>query len=573
MRVIAGGTLDRKDPTSWPRVYFCHVPKTAGSSLGAWLRSVYPRPVVLPVMLLVDLARLGADEIQRYRCFTGHFGTALEGLVHPPLPAVTLLRDPLERCLSLLRFVVRREPRSEVPPSQRRQSELVRRCGGDLEACLAEPEIRRMLWNGQARFLTASIDLRPCLGRPLPEVLEYLEELDQRPYPEAAALAAAARARLDAMLAVGTVERFEASADAIVRALGLPRPYRWPRENVAPERAGALEGFRWATARLSERAREALWDLNAVDREIHAYAGALLERRLAEEAAERDARAARSSAQQVAAPGAATVAGGWLEHWEADAPPALALAYLATAAQGAAITARPGAWLGLVAALVGWHALSRTRAVRALEAHGLAGLLAQVALARVAPAAAAVAVAGGAGAAARSAAACAAGLVWIGAWGVRSGAARQLASRWSDLVAGRWTLAARHPAAVVRRRVERVVLPVELAALGIALALAPSPWAFGALAAYALIELGRSRRHGFRFAAVRPRRRFPLLLAEFYEVLLPLALLAGQALRFGADGAALAIHLLLLPRRAGAFARAALRLAVGASVPRGRSAP
>jgi hypothetical protein len=567
-----GGTPDRKDLTSWPRVHFCHVPKTAGSSLGAWLRSVYPRPLVLPVMLLVDLARLGADEIRRYRCFTGHFGTALDGLIDPPLPAVTLLRDPLERCLSLLRFVARREPRLEVPPSQRRQSELVRRCGGDLDACLAEPEIRRMLWNGQARFLTAPIDLRPCLGRPLPEVLAYLEELDRRPHPELAGLGAAARARLDAMLVVGTVERFEASADAIVRALGLPRPYRWPRENLAPERAGAIEGFRWATARISDRAREALWELTAVDREIHAHAGALLERRLAEEAAAREARAARSGAR-AAAPGEVSAAGGWRERWETDVPPALALAYLATAAQGAAITARPGAWLGLVAALAGWNALSRTRPVRALEAHGLAGLLAEVALARVAPAAAALAVAGGAGVAALSPAACAAGLVWIGAWAVRSGASRQLASRWSDLVAGRWTLAARHPAAVVRRRVVRMVLPVELAALGIALALAPSPWAFGALAAYGLTELGRSRRHGFRFAAVRPRRRFPLLLAELYEVLLPLALLVGQALRFGADGAALAIHALLFPRRAAAFARSALRLAVRASVRRGRSAP
>jgi hypothetical protein len=51
-----------------------------------------------------------------------------------------------------------------------------------------------------------------------------------------------------------------------------------------------------------------------------------------------------------------------------------------------------------------------------------------------------------------------------------------------------------------------------------------------------------------------------ILLQDYYDLLLPLALLAGSALRFPIDLVTVAAHLLLFPRRALQVARDSWRL-------------
>jgi 4-hydroxybenzoate polyprenyltransferase len=631
----------------WPRLYFCHVPKTGGSSLGGWLRSVYPPGLVMPVMLPEGLAELDLERIQGYRCFTGHFGTALPRLLHDPVPTVTLVREPIECSLSLLRFI-RRRGNPAGGATERARFEAVIRHGDDLEACLDDPLVRALLRNRQSRFLGDPVDLAPFVGGPVDELLEHLDALERRPLRSDAEVEALARARLDEMAVVGVFERFAESADLVMRAFGLPRPREWPRENVAPERAADLEGSLWRDLGASDRVLEQLHSLTAVDRAIYAHAQKLLDQRLAEQARAREAQAAergavlRAAARwQGVAPRerlrrlwAATRFGEW---WEHQVPPLVALGVLVYREHGLAVSAQPVFWTGLLGVLAGLGAFAqlandwadrdadlgagrRNRAMwlpagarvgfafvtlgfvagglalagggtRAallclaivaaflayafppprLKTRGLAGAVAEMLAVNTLPALLVLDVAAGATGGRVPIPLAAAAVTWLSAWGLRGSFWHQLRDRERDALADVETAAVRFGPRSLQRWGERAVFPVELAAFLALLVLASEPLAWAALAAYTAVAWGRSRLQGGRVCIVRPRARRRLVLQEVYEVLLPAALLAGQALRFAVDGVALACYALLFPRRLLGFARGAVKLARKAAR-RGRKA-
>jgi hypothetical protein len=54
---------------------------------------------------------------------------------------------------------------------------------------------------------------------------------------------------------------------------------------------------------------------------------------------------------------------------------------------------------------------------------------------------------------------------------------------------------------------------------------------------------------------VDPKPRYMIVLNDYYDVFLPLALLAAFAVRWPIAGLALAVHLVLFPRRAREVAR------------------
>ena len=95
------------------RYFFMHIPRTAGTTLYRRLirtfgDTVYPLPfdrgrpdVVLNVGHAQDRFRTYGDQI---RVVVGHFPLCLGDLLGVPLTAFTVLRDPVERTLSLLRL-------------------------------------------------------------------------------------------------------------------------------------------------------------------------------------------------------------------------------------------------------------------------------------------------------------------------------------------------------------------------------------------------------------------------------------------------------------------------------------
>jgi len=246
-------------------------------------------------------------------------------------------------------------------------------------------------------------------------------------------------------------------------------------------------------------------------------------------------RSRRFRAAALAAPIAAGAA--FMLLWRDD--PALLAAYLA-------------AWLAFAA-----YSLPPLR----LKVRGLAGLLADASGAHLFPTLVAILLAFRAAAAPVDPLWLAAGACWALGYGLRGILWHQLADRDHDRRAGVPTFAERHPPIVAARVAALVAFPLELAGLGLLL------WRIGQalplllLLAYLLMTLLRLRLWRMNAVVAAPAPRYFILLHEYYDVFLPVALLAASALAHPIDLAVLAVHLLLFRRRPIEVAQTAFYLA------------
>lgn len=139
------------------RLVFLHLPKTAGTSLRAALaRHFRPEEVFRPEGL-ADWGEALADP-GRYRFWAGHMPFSLVALIPPPVFVVTLLRDPVERILSLYTFW-----RRHADPA-RPHLRVAMEC--DLEGFLAsaEPAVRNGTDNHVARLLHGRVPVAEANG-------------------------------------------------------------------------------------------------------------------------------------------------------------------------------------------------------------------------------------------------------------------------------------------------------------------------------------------------------------------------------------------------------------------------
>lgn len=153
--------------------------------------------------------------------------------------------------------------------------------------------------------------------------------------------------------------------------------------------------------------------------------------------------------------------------------------------------------------------------------------------------------------------------VWAFAYGMRGILYHQLADRDNDHRAAMQTFAARHPPHVAARLGTFVAFPLELAAAAAMVWKIGSSWPVLFLAVYSLLAAVRVRRWRWRPVIVTPKpRSFFVVLQEYYDFFLPIAILILSAFRYPMDVLALAVHLLVFPRRLGHWwseARARLR--------------
>jgi hypothetical protein len=267
-----------------PPVYFLHIGKTAGISLRQVLRRNYRRAEVIemdaPLLSSVTLA-----ELQTGRCYLAHLGLGLHQLVHRgQLPTITILRDPVERAISLIHFRLKQiqEARHVFTPDYRERLQPL--LGAGLQARLEDPALIALIKDTQTRDLGIVRDFRPYLkdgeigssGAPIlrPLIAPALsEECDMNQVLHRA------QQELARMVVVGITEQFDASVEMVCRWLGIPTPARAPQANIGPRKSGVeLRGYRATTPpALIERIEE----LTRYDRELYACACDLFDRQWA----------------------------------------------------------------------------------------------------------------------------------------------------------------------------------------------------------------------------------------------------------------------------------------------------
>ncbi len=231
-------------------VYFWHIPKTAGSTMTAWLDAQVPpsglfRPQLLPDLLeAYDKGALA--DVQTVR---GHFADAPLALLSSRPVTITVLREPVARTMSHLAHVARD---SGHPLHDR-----VRSHDGNIDAALQDLVVRRMVGDFQARYL--ALPFRPPvlpeadIYRPVPPAHRLAPQMafEFAPLPPFPRLLARALRSLRRIDFVGTVRGLEDLTRRVAASRGWSSTSPMIRENSRPDDQSAFHPSALTTAQHS----------------------------------------------------------------------------------------------------------------------------------------------------------------------------------------------------------------------------------------------------------------------------------------------------------------------------------
>jgi hypothetical protein len=259
--VLDTGMMDRYDASSRLErtltgddpLFFLHIPKAAGTSLGSYLQGhFHPHETFQPYLLHeLDATAQGAPSGLRF--IRGHFPyDVIRALLGRDPVCVTMLRDPVELVLSLIAdFQSRvmpaapwidwerlaRMPVEAVVEDDRLMDWI---SGFNLQAFMLAPLLPNVEWD-TVRHLLTRINSTNAPG-----------DLDR------------ARQRLDTFAVVGITEDFQESLFLLSYVFGWPPPREAPRLNTT-ERRRQREG-------LPPHILDRLATYTAVDRQVYAHA-------------------------------------------------------------------------------------------------------------------------------------------------------------------------------------------------------------------------------------------------------------------------------------------------------------
>ncbi|MFB2971573.1 hypothetical protein ACE1CD_21630 [Aerosakkonema sp. BLCC-F183] len=266
-----------------PPIYFFHIPKTAGISLRSIIRSAYPPEDCLPVYEIQDLLTLNREQINRYRCFMGHFGTGLFSLLERDVCCVTMLRDPFEHIVSNFYFCQQMLPKyQKYLPSEWNQIIADITSSDELGKSINTDFFRKLLANPQTLYLSTDIDLIPFLKQPtslLSVESFYIQELTEIEMKERVDKA---KKRLDQMAVVGVVEQFAESVSLVCDFIGIDSPSIIAHENIGPKRQAIGKKSYRESGLIPPDVVEQIDELTVGEREVYNYAKTLLAKKLAE---------------------------------------------------------------------------------------------------------------------------------------------------------------------------------------------------------------------------------------------------------------------------------------------------
>lgn len=207
------------------KLFFLHIPKTAGSSLHQFISAHFDPEAVLPVYWAGRIDAQIWSAFRSYSYFRGHFsfGWMRRALAERPV-TLTMLRDPIERFLSLFAYA-QQEPAVHVPIHRAVFERL------SVDDYVAD----RHLVRTTGGIFTGNID---------PQTSLLVDDLDEDTLREMGGSAThtakgwveTARRLLDSFEFVGISERFEESLLLLCYTFGWRPPVQVPRLNVTRRR-------------------------------------------------------------------------------------------------------------------------------------------------------------------------------------------------------------------------------------------------------------------------------------------------------------------------------------------------
>ena len=254
--------------------YFVHIPKTGGVSLGTLLEKSY-----LPWQKIrinpPNLRRVRVEHFGKFRFYHAmHQGRTLFDMTgRSDLVCFTMLRDPVERTCSQIRYLQRMVREMPHTFTAEYLAEVAPIVNASLEDCLdhaafiaaCDSQIRTLgIREDYSALFAGSPDAESGRSVIRPYPLRPLMDTSDR-----SALLSNAISWIDTMEVVGLTERYEESVLMICDVLGTPIPSALPRLNTNPHRNTPSSDYRRT---LSPRVIAQIEDLTSFDRVAYNYA-------------------------------------------------------------------------------------------------------------------------------------------------------------------------------------------------------------------------------------------------------------------------------------------------------------
>ena len=209
-----------------PPLFFMHIPRCAGTSMRAFLRSQYPASEVCPAEGWKDLGPLGGLApawLAPFNLWQGHFHRNLMDLLPKGTMTLVILRDPVRRTVASIRHTMR-DPHYHADHG--------RMWGRRLQELIRDPEIMRPQTDVQARYLCATADGAYTAHYSMTHRADGSQaepgDLEIQPTIEAA------KQWLRSMMFIGVAEDIPALLDQLCPVMGFDRHALFPRANVNP---------------------------------------------------------------------------------------------------------------------------------------------------------------------------------------------------------------------------------------------------------------------------------------------------------------------------------------------------
>ena len=241
-----------------PRYFFIHVMKTAGTSLVSDLKKTFPDEQIYPHRTLdksdpadvepytniADLIAISPERRAAIRVYAGHFPYMVSQMMGIDFATLTLLRDPVERTVSVLKQFKRL--------TERLQASTLEEIYDD------EFTFRHFVHDHQTKVFSLTPEDNPRA------ILRAIDVDEHR--------LAAAKANLETVDVIGLTERYPAFIEELRSRFGW-----WPNGLDQPARTN-VSSESWA---VDESLRQRIALDNAIDMEFYDYARRLVDERAA----------------------------------------------------------------------------------------------------------------------------------------------------------------------------------------------------------------------------------------------------------------------------------------------------